>query len=89
MKKATKLYSTVLKMTVLGVMLASASVSAKSMSENQKFVLGNLRLSLWYQGLDTKIFEESENIQVKEDRPVVEELDRAMMRFDIENSTKL
>lgn len=79
MKRATKLYSNVMKVTVLTCLFASASLSARPMSENQKMVLGNLRLSLWYQGLDSSL-----SYKAGQDKRSVEELERALMRYDKE-----
>lgn len=80
MLKATKLYSNVMKVTVLACLIASMSVSARPLSENEKMVLGNLRLSLWYQGLEV-----SPNFQKSNNRKSVEELDRAMLRYSNES----
>ncbi|MCR9206366.1 MAG: hypothetical protein NXH75_17425 [Halobacteriovoraceae bacterium] len=80
MLKATKLYSNVMKVTVLACLLASTSICARPLTENQKMVLGNLRLSLWYQGLEI-----SQNFQNSNNRKSVEELDRAIMRYDNES----
>lgn len=71
----------VVKLMVFSFLVASfalSTVNAKELSENEKMVMGKVRLSLWYAGLDTQ---EKAQFGKSAKFEQVEELSRAMDRY--------
>ena len=76
----TKFCSNVTKLALVTAFLVSFSVHAKSKSPNERMVLGNLRLSLWYTGVQ----QPQENLKNPKYKKKIEELERALMRYENE-----
>lgn len=85
MKKASNYSSNVLKLTILGVLLLSFGAQASS-TPNQKMVINHVRLSLWYEGLQDLSLAQTPTGQSREG---VEELDKALLRYDKETVGKI
>lgn len=84
MNRTFKFSTFVIKLMFFAFILASfglSAVKASPVTENDKMVLGSLRLSLWYQGIDGKSEEVVPSQGKQKDSFGVEELDRAMSRY--------
>ncbi len=85
MGNSFKISTFVVKLMLFAFVMASfglSSVKASELSENEKMVRGQLRLSLWYQGLAT---EKAESVAPAPAKALqVEELARAMERYQAE-----
>jgi hypothetical protein len=85
MGNSFKISTFVVKLMLFAFVVASfglSTVNAKEVSEDEKMVRGQLRLSLWYQGLASSETENNTNIQAPSVQ--VEELARAMERYQSE-----
>lgn len=85
MRNSFKISTFVIKMMFFALIVSSfglSTVRAAEKSENDKMVLGQLRLKLWYQGLEAQSADHSQAQGAQFER--VEELDRAMNRYQNE-----
>lgn len=85
MQNSFKFSTFVLKLMIFAFIVASfalSSVRAADLTENEKMVMGKIRLSLWYTGLETN---EKASFQGNAgNMEQVEELTRAMDRYKSE-----
>lgn len=84
MNKTFKLSTFVIKLMFFAFVMASfalSSVRAAEKSENEKMVMGTVRLSLWYQGINEQNQEKPAVKESLKNAFGVEELDRAMIRY--------
>lgn len=85
MQNSFKFSTFVLKLMIFSFLIASfalSSVRAAELSENEKMVMGKVRLSLWYTGLESSEKPSFQGNPANIEQ--VEELSRAMDRYQSE-----